>query len=84
MTKPLPLFPVFAGRDPLDLFKDPCKIVRVIHAAFLSDLFDRQVGKAQELFGVSDADAQQIGVDRNAVLFPENTGQIKLVEVKPF
>ena len=46
--------------------------------------FDRKICKAQQLFGVSNAQGQKVSVDGDAELFPENPGQVKFVDIKSF
>ena len=80
----LPLPAVFSGRNPFDLFKHTGKIVGILHAALDADFFNRKICKAQQLFGVSNAQGQKVSVDGDAELFPENPGQVKFVDIKSF
>ena len=80
----LPLPAVFSGRNPFDLFKHAGKIVGILHAALDADFFNRKICKAQQLFGVSNAQGQKVSVDGDAELFPENPGQVKFVDIKSF
>ena len=73
-----------SGRNPFDLFKHAGKIVGILHAALDADFFNRKICKAQQLFGVSNAQGQKVSVDGDAELFPENPGQVKFVDIKSF
>ena len=78
----LPHSAEFTWRDALHLSEHPGKIIGVLHAAFSSDGFHGPVREPKELFGMGDADLQQIVVDGDAELFLENAGQVKFVDIK--
>lgn len=69
-----PRLPILPRRHPFRLLEHPRKIISVAHSVFLPNLFYGEVGEAEELFGVGDADLDQVVVDGGAELVFEATG----------
>ena len=74
-----PRLPILPRCHSFRFLKHPRKIISIAHPAFLPNLFYGEVGEAEKLFGVCDADLDQIVIDRGAELVFEAAGQIKLV-----
>lgn len=80
----LPHPPIPSRRHPLHLPENPGKIIGVSNAALLADPLYGVICEAEQTFGVSDADLDEIADDRYAELFLENAGQVILVDEKLF
>lgn len=69
-----PCIPIFPRCHSFRLLKHPREVISIAHSAFLPNLFYGEVGEAEELFGVGDADLDQVAVDRGAELVLEAAG----------
>ena len=77
---PLPHPPKLTGADAFQLLEHAAKIVQLSDAAFQTDFFYTLVGKPQHPFRMGDPHLLQVGDQRHAVLFFEQSGQIVLVD----
>ncbi len=59
---------------PFCLLKYPREVISIAHSAFLPNFFYGEIGETEKLFGVGDADLDQVVVDRGAKLVLEAAG----------
>lgn len=76
--------PILPRSNPFCFLKNPGKIIGIVHAAFLADFFNGKVCEAEQLFGVGDADLDQVTVDGEAKLIFASIGVRPCVQLRVY